>query len=308
MKIKEISKLLGYDILGCEERDISSIKYIDEADINSIAVAFNKKDIEKAQSNVVLTEPKIITTEKTLIYCCEPVEIAMVKISKILIKNGCLIDYSLPIQYKNLMNNILIGENVNIGEKTVVDPFVTIGNDVIIGENCHIESGVHIGSGTVIGDNTIIHSGSKISASAFYHFYDENLESFVGVGKVIIGNNVEIGYNTTIQRGTLSDTVIKDCTFIGNLIDIGHDVKIGTGCKIVSQTGIAGNVKIGNNVKIFGQVGISNYVTIGNGAIVMAKSIVSKNIQAYKKVSGNFGREHMEELRIQAKIRKFNNE
>lgn len=305
MKIKDISKLLGYDILGCEEIEISSIKYIDEADINSIAVAFNKKDIEKTQSNVVLTEPKIITTEKTLIYCCEPVEIAMVKISKILIENGCLIDYSLPIQYKHLMNNILIGENVNIGEKTVVDPFVTIGNDVIIGENCHIESGVHIGSGTVIGNNTIIHSGSKISSSAFYHFYEENLESFVGLGKVIIGNNVEIGYNTTIQRGTLSDTVIKDSTFIGNLIDIGHDVKIGTGCKIVSQTGIAGNVKIGNNVKIFGQVGISNYVTIGNGAIVMAKSLVSKNIQAYKKISGNFNREHMEELRIQSKIRKF---
>lgn len=303
MKVKEISCLLGYDLLGCGELEISSIKYADEADSNSIAIAFNKKDIEKTNANVILTEPKIIMTKKTLIYCCEPIETALVKISKILIKKGYLRDYSLPIQYKNLLNNVLVGENVKIGENTIIDPFVTIGNDVIIGESCHIESGVHIGSGTIIGDNTIIHSGSKISASAFYHFYDEKLECFVGAGKVIIGDDVEIGYNTTIQRGTLSNTVIKEHTFIGNLIDIGHDVKIGTGCKIVSQTGIAGNVKIGNNVKIFGQVGISNNVTIGKGSVIMGKSVVAKNIGEFKKISGNFGRNHMEELKINAKIR-----
>ncbi|MBR3746498.1 MAG: UDP-3-O-(3-hydroxymyristoyl)glucosamine N-acyltransferase, partial [Selenomonadaceae bacterium] len=115
---------------------------------------------------------------------------------------------------------------------------------------------------------------------------------------------VEIGSNTVIQRGTFSDTIIGAGTIIGNLVELAHDVKIGEDCLIVSQVGICGNVTIGKRVQIFGQAGISNWVTIGDDAIVLAKSLVTKNIRAGQKVSGMFAREHRDELKHLAKLKK----
>lgn len=152
---------------------------------------------------------------------------------------------------------------------------------------------VSIGDGTIIG------------AESFYHYFDNGLQEFEGLGTVIINDNVSIGSNTIIQRGTFSDTLIGARSRIGNLIDIGHDVFIGHDCKIVSQTGIASNVRIKNYVTIYGQVGVANGINIGNQAVVYAKSLVTKNIDDNQHVSGMYARDHIDELRIQAKLRKL---
>ena len=120
-----------------------------------------------------------------------------------------------------------------------------------------------------------------------------------------MGRGVEVGCNTVIQRGTLSDTIIGDGTLIGDLVEIGHDVKAGVGCLIVSQVGISGSVTIGDGVEIYGQAGVANRLDIGDGATIMAKAGITRNVKPGVKVSGMFGREHAQELRARAKLKKL---
>lgn len=269
MNIKKIAEILNYEYVGNFNGDISGITYFDMAGENDIAIVRRDFEILSTNAKAVLTEPRILITEKTLLYTHEPIYVSAIKIAKLL---------------ENSLKH----------------------SDYIIGKNCIIEPDVFIGKNVVIGNGVILHSGAKIGASAFYHYEDfEGLKTFQGIGKVIISDNVEIGYNSVIQRGTFGDTVIGHDTKIGNLVDVGHDVKIGCNCKIVSQVGIAGNVFIGNGVKIFGQSGISNFVRIGNGAKIMAKSLVTKNVKSGAVVSGNFAREHLKALRQNAKLEKL---
>ncbi|MGG7175291.1 hypothetical protein ACQPV1_18485 [Clostridium neonatale] len=302
MKIIDIAEKCDYEIFGCNKLEVNNISYAKEAEEDSIAIAYSKKDILNTKAKVVVTEPKFVNTDKTLILVHDSIEAALVKIANLMIEKGYYKDYSKPVELELNNQNYVVGKKLSIGENTSIGPFSVIEDDVVIGKECIIESNVTIKSGTIIGDNVHIGSGSIIGANSFYHYYGSCLKSFVGVGRVIIGNYVDIGYNTNVQRGTISNTEIYDNTEIGNLIDIGHDVKIGSGCKIVSQTGIAGNVNIGNNVLILGQVGINNDIVIGNDVIVKGKSRITKNIQSGSIVSGMYSRNHKEELRIQAKL------
>lgn len=305
MNIVKIAEKYDYEICGNSDLDVKEISYAYEAEDDSIAIAFSKRDILNTKAKVVVTIPTFVNTDKTLIVVHDPIEVALVKISKLMIEEGYYKDYSLPIKLDVTKHAYAVGKNSNIGENTSIGLFSVVGNDVVIGKGCIIESNVNIKSGVVIGDNVHIGSGSIIGADSFYHYYEAGLQAFVGVGRVFIGDNVDIGYNTNVQRGTISHTKIGDNTKIGNLIDIGHDVKIGYGCKIVSQSGIAGNCIIENNVQIFGQVGIANNITVGNNVIVKSKSLITKSIKDGKIVSGIYAREHKEELKLQAKLRKL---
>lgn len=299
MRISELSKKCGYEFFG-NDCIVRSIRFAQFAEEDSIAIVKDIYEIENTKAKCVLLEPTFVKTNKTVLFISDDLNIAMVRIAKALMENQdiCFKQY---IKYEK-EKDYYIGKNVNIEGNTVISPNVYIDNDVSIGENCYIEPGVHIGNGTIIGNDVYIGNGSSIGAKSFYHYYDKELLEFPGLGKVIIGDNVNIGNNTTIQRGTFSDTIIGQNSKIGNLIDIGHDVNIGINCKIVSQTGIASNVFIGDYVQIFGQVGISNNIRIGNYCQILAKSLVTKNVMDGKKVLGIFAREYSEELRIQAKL------
>lgn len=304
MNILELVNLLDYDYIGKSDIFVKTIKYASVAQQDDIAIVFSEKELLETKAKIVLTKPRVIKTDKNLIFSHETIENASVKIAQIFIERGYQSDYSKPISYKLIENNVMVGNNSVIGKDTIIEPFCVFGNNVTIGQGCIIESNVYIGSDVIIGNNVIIHSGAKIGVSAFYHYFDESLSSFQGNGTVILEDNTEIGFNTIIQRGTFSDTKIGKYTKIGNLIDIGHDVQIGSNCKIVSQTGIASNVKVGNFVQIFGQVGIANNVIINDKVTIMAKTLVSKEIEEGKVISGMFGREHTEELKLQARLRR----
>lgn len=301
MKISEIAMQLDYDFYGTDV-DVISIKYAHAANSNEIAIIRKASEVDITVAQCVLSQPAMIKTDKTILYSSDPIEFAAVKIAHILIgerrENGKNTNYS-------MVDNYYIGENVYIGKNSYIAPNAYIDNNVSIGDNCYIAPNVHIGSGTQIRNGVRIGTGSMIGADSFYHYYDKGLKEFAGLGKVVIGEDVTVGNNTTIQVGTFSDTIIGARCKIGNLIDIGHDVCVGQDCKIVSQTGIASDVVIGDSVTIFGQVGIANGVTIGNNAIVYAKSLVTKSIMDGKRVSGIYARDHAEEVKTQAKIRRL---
>ncbi|MDR2067872.1 MAG: UDP-3-O-(3-hydroxymyristoyl)glucosamine N-acyltransferase [Holosporaceae bacterium] len=191
-----------------------------------------------------------------------------------------------------------IGANCRIEDHVVLKENVEIGDCVTIGSNSIIEKGCKIGSGckirhnvtishSILGDNVLVNSGARIGESGFGIIPTGKEMVFVKqLGRVIIGNRARIGANTTIDRGSIQDTVIGDDVVIDNLVQIGHNVTIGERSILVAQVGIAGSTKIGNDVVLAGQVGVSGHIEIGDRAIAAAKSGIASSVEAGKIVGG----------------------
>ena len=196
-----------------------------------------------------------------------------------------------PIDHKKFASlrigkNILIGKNVKIGKDCSIGHNTIIEKNVVIGDNCNIGSNVII-KNSIIGNNTNILDGAVLGKKGFGFFPDKikNIR-YPHIGAVIIGDNVEIGCNNTIDRGSLSNTIIGDGTFIDNQVHIAHNVKIGKNCVITGQVGFAGSSSIGNRVVIGGQAGISGHLTVGDNVQIGGGSGVIKNISSNTKVMG----------------------
>jgi UDP-3-O-[3-hydroxymyristoyl] glucosamine N-acyltransferase len=193
---------------------------------------------------------------------------------------------------KHLKKNIFVGENtlidksVNIGSNTKIGNNVVIKSNVHIGKNCTIGSNVII-ENSLLGDNITIKSGTLIGQVGFgFNFEKKKRIKFPHIGRVIIENDVQIGSFCTIDRGSLTDTVIGEFSSIDNQVQIAHNVKIGNFCMIAAQSGIAGSTTIGNNVKIGGQTGISGHLSIGNNVNIGGKSGVIVDIEDNQTVMG----------------------
>ena len=182
--------------------------------------------------------------------------------------------------------NILIGENVCIGENSYIGSNSIIESNVTIGDNCIIGSFVTIRN-SLISHNVCIQDGSKIGVKGFgfVPLKNKNIRT-PHVGKVILEEGVEIGANSTIDRGSFTDTVIGKNTFIDNQVHVAHNVQIGKNCMIAGQVGFAGSSTIGDNVVIGGQAGISGHIKIGNNVKIGGGSGVINNIQDNQQVMG----------------------
>ena len=193
--------------------------------------------------------------------------------------------------------NVVVAKGAVVGDNTKILPNCYIGNGAVVGKDCFFHPGVNVGDRVQIGDKCIFHHGVSLGADGF-SFVTENPNNIEqarkdgeikdsqqehvifkinSIGSVVIGNNVEIGANTTIDRGTIEHTVIGDNTKIDNLVMIGHNCKIGKGCMIVSQVGIAGSCEIGDRVVLAGQAGLADHIKIGNDSIVAAQAGVTKS-------------------------------
>lgn len=180
----------------------------------------------------------------------------------------------------------VIGPRVQIGAGTIIGANAVIGADVCIGRNCAIGSGAQIGF-ALMGDRVIIHSGVCIGQDGFgFAMGARGHLKVPQIGRVIIQNDVEIGANCTIDRGTIRDTVIGEGTKIDNLVQIGHNVTIGRHCIIVSHVGISGSTDIGDFVAIGGQAGFAGHLRIGHGVQIAAQSGVIDDIPAGERWGG----------------------
>jgi UDP-3-O-[3-hydroxymyristoyl] glucosamine N-acyltransferase len=180
---------------------------------------------------------------------------------------------------------VVIEAGVIIGDNSIIDHNSVIKRNVVIGANAKIASNVTI-SHSIIGDNVIIHPGARLGQDGFGFASDHTGHMKVQqLGIVKIGNNVEIGANTTIDRGSSQDTIISDMCQIDNLVQLGHNVKLGSGCVIVAQAGVAGSTKLGNFTILGGQVGIAGHLNIGNQVQIAAQSGVAQDV-ADKQIMG----------------------
>ena len=182
--------------------------------------------------------------------------------------------------------NVLIGKNVKIGSNCLIGHNSIIEKNVSIGDNCSIGSNVIIRN-SVIKNNVHILDGCVIGKKGFGFFPDKNSNfRYPQIGVVIIEDNAEIGCGSTIDRGSLSNTIIGKNTFLDNQIHIAHNVKIGENCIIAGQVGFAGSSILGNNVMIGGQAGISGHLKVGNNVQIGGGSGVIRDIKDNSKVMG----------------------
>ena len=203
--------------------------------------------------------------------------------------------------------NVVIGPEVSVGDRVTLEAGVNIRSRVEIGNDVTLHPGVRIESPARIGSDTIIHANSVIGADGFgYQQQDKKHRKIPQVGKVVLGDRVEIGALVAIDQAMYGETVIGDGTKIDNLVQIGHNCKIGENVILISLVGISGSVDVGDNVVLAGQVGCADHVSIADGVTVAAKGGITKDIKEEGiVVSGNPADNHRLELKRKVLYRKL---
>ena len=308
--VEEITQIVGGMLTKASDVTITHIAPPLLADENTLALALGEEEISnlaKSQAKAALVPLGVQIDGYTTIEVERP-RLAMMKLLNLFyvppavnkdVHPTAVVDPSAKLgQNVSIGPNVVVSANAEIGDNTKILANTYIGSNVKIGTDCFFHPGVNIGDRVKIGNNVILHHGVSLGADGF-SFVTENPDNIEqarkegeikegaqvkhvifkipSIGAVEIGNNVEIGANSTIDRGTIENTVIGDDTKIDDLVMIGHNCKIGKGCLIVSQVGIAGSCVIGDRVVIAGQAGLADHIEIGSDTIITAKAGVTKS-------------------------------
>jgi UDP-3-O-[3-hydroxymyristoyl] glucosamine N-acyltransferase len=301
IKISELASVCDFKVIGDGDFEIFGVATLEEATNRDLSFFGNKKYLNNLKTTsagaVIITEKNVSDLPTGVIGLVYPnVMIGYAKALNILYPEEKISPHICASA--KIHESAKIGGGCYIGEHVVVEENVTIGNNVVIGHGCVIEKNCKIGSGgrirnnvtishSIIGDDVLIHSGACIGESGFGIIPTGKGMAYVKqLGCVIIGDRVRIGANTTIDRGSIEDTVIGNDTIIDNLVQIAHNVCIGDRSILVAQVGIAGSTKIGNDVVLAGQVGVSGHIEIGDRAIAAAKSGIASSVEAGQIVGG----------------------
>jgi len=199
-----------------------------------------------------------------------------------------------------------IGPEARIGSGSVIDAGAYVGAGAIVGESSWLHPRAMLMERCVVGNRVVLHAGCVIGSEGFgWAFVDGRLERIPQVGNVVLDDEVEIGANACIDRGQTGSTRIGTGTKIDNLVQIGHNCRIGKHCAFAALTGLAGSTTVGDYVKVAGQVGTRGHMTIGSRVTIAGKTGVWADVPDGAIISGNPGREHREELRREVLIRKL---
>jgi UDP-3-O-[3-hydroxymyristoyl] glucosamine N-acyltransferase len=199
-----------------------------------------------------------------------------------------------------------VGEGATIGRGSVIGAGAYVAGGASIGESVWLKPNVTLVCACVIGDRVVLHAGCVIGSDGFgWAFVDGAARRIPQVGNVILEDDVEVGANTCIDRAQTGSTVIGTGTKIDNLVQIGHNCRIGKHCVIASLTGLAGSTVIGDYVKVAGQVGFRGHMTVGSGVTIAGGSGVWSDVEAGATISGNPAIDHREELRQKVMLRKL---
>jgi UDP-3-O-[3-hydroxymyristoyl] glucosamine N-acyltransferase len=198
---------------------------------------------------------------------------------------------------------VVIERKAVIGERTTIGPHCFIGAGARIGHSCRIYPNVVIRENCVVGDRAIIHSGAVVGSDGFGFSTDKKTgqhRKIPQLGNVVIGDDVEIGSNVSIDRATIGSTVIGDGTKIDNLVQIAHNVRIGKRCLIVGQVGIAGSTQLGDQVILAAQSGVAGHLRVGEGAIIMGQSGIISDVEKGAILFGSPARPRKEAFKLLA--------
>jgi UDP-3-O-[3-hydroxymyristoyl] glucosamine N-acyltransferase len=316
-----IAELTGGQLQGDASTSISSVASLDRARAGQLSFCASSKYaplLADTQASVVLVSPEIAdakTRAPARVVVERPHDSIIALLPRL---------YRPAERVPSVHPTAVIGRNARVGAGAVIGPHVYIGDGAVLGDrvtldaHCSVGAGVRIGddvrvfhgaslyAGTQLGNRVWIHAGARIGSDGFGYVYKNGRhEKIPHVGRCIIEDDVEIGANTTIDRGSIDDTVVGAGTKIDNLVHIAHNVRIGRLCLIAAQTGISGSVRVEDGVAMGGQVGVSGHHTVGKGAKLAAQAGVFGDIPAGETWSGYPARPHRESLRAHAALFKL---
>lgn len=313
--LEKLSALLGGEIKGDKVQEITGLAPFFQAKKGEVTFAAENKFLMKLEK----TNASILVVPKLEEYLPNKTYIVVEKnpreLMPLLLK---FFKKELKFPIKEIEDSAKIGENVkiapnvyighgaNIGKNVTLHPNVYIGQDVVIGDGSIIFPNAVVREFCILGKNCILQPGAVIGSDGFgYTKVDGNNIKIEQIGRVILENDVEIGSNTTIDRGAIGDTIIKKYTKIDNLVQLGHNGIIGENCFIISQVGIAGSSEVGDNCTLAGQVGVAGHIKIGDNVVLGAQSGVSGNIASNQVLSGNPPVSVKDHLKIKASLKKL---
>lgn len=281
MKVSEIAKFLQGVASGDAGCEITGVAALETAGPTELAYVENPRGLTRAESSkagCLLVPENASLQGRTLIAVRNP-KLALVRAAEALIPNPILPPGIHPTAV--VATDAVLAADCSLGPHVVIESRVRVGVGTQLGAGVYLGAGVHVGAncvlhprvtvypGAQIGDRVILHSGVVVGSDGFGYVLDEGRHrKFPQLGKIVIEDDVEIGANTTLDRGSLGVTVIGQGTKIDNLVQIAHNVKIGRHCIIVSQTGISGSSEVGDYVVMAGQVGVGDHAHIEDRVVV----------------------------------------
>ena len=287
----EIAKLLAGEVLGDANATLTGFATADAAKSGDLTFAENEEFFTAAENSpaaAIIADARFTSTKKIVIRVAQP-RVAFAKAIAVFfpepklpagIHPTAVVAKSAQVDpTAHIGPHCVVGERVKLGANVVLQSGISIGDNAVLGDDVKLFPNVTIYPRTQIGKRVRIHAGAVIGADGFGYVLDSGAHRKVmQIGNVVIGDDVEIGANVTVDRGALGSTVIGKGTKIDNLVQIAHNVQIGEHCIIISQVGIAGSTKIGNYVILAGQAGLAGHLKIGNQAIVGAQAGVMTDI------------------------------
>ena len=316
-----IAALVAGELIGDGKTAVSGVAPLDRAEAGDLSILSSAKYapmLAGSRAGIVLVDPEfrdIAGQPRARIIVKQPLEKLISLLPRLYPEKPPTHGVAASAR---IGRGAVLGERVSIGEYAVVGAGSSLADGVSIGAQCVVGEGVSIGedtrllpgvtvyAGATIGARTIVHSGVRIGSDGFgYVFRDGAHNKIPHVGRCIIGDDVEIGANSTIDRGSIDDTVIGNGSKIDNLVHIAHNVRVGEKCLIMAQVGVAGSSTIGDGAILAGQAGLAGHISIGAGARVAAQAGVFGNVPAGESWSGYPARPHTESLRASAALFKL---
>lgn len=314
----ELAEIVRGEVMGDPDLIIRGVSGVKESRSDTITFAENPGYLEAAEQSAagaVIVPDEVTDSGKPLLRVGNP-RLAFAKIARLFVPDvfykpgihptAVVADSAKIGENVSIHALVVVDEKAEIGDNTILAPGVYVGPDVKIGNNTVIHPNVVIEYDTIIGSNVIIHGGTVIGSDGYGFVTDEEGHHKIPqLGNVIIEDEVEIGANVTIDRGTSGPTVIGRGTKTDNLVQIAHNVQVGPENLLIAQVGIAGSTKLGRRVTLAGKTGVDGHIELGDNTTIAAGSIVTKNTPPGVFYSGNPAHDHREELREQAARRKL---
>lgn len=309
--LKELADLVGGELIGSPDVQVSGAADIVDAEEGDIVFAESPKRLNEAvrsKASAVIAYMGASNSDKPIIAVRNP-RYAFAQILTVFspikqrepgIHPTCIVGDGATIgENPSIGPNAHIGRNSTIGKNALIYPFAYIGDDVHIGDDCILYPFASILDTSSLGNRVTIHSGTVIGSDGFgYTNVDNKHYKIPQIGSVVIGDDVEVGANVTIDKARTGKTEIGNGTKIDNLVHLAHNVKIGENCIVIAQVGISGSVQIGNRVILAGQSGVKDHVTIGDDAVLCARAGVIGNVGSGEFVSGFPAKDHKEQMKI----------